>query len=91
MAPAAFVVPRLICRQGERVRKDTGNTVKFAQMIWVGDGREPCNRMAGECYRYPFGSGASEAAEFFTVKIVTMEKRSVHKLSGAMHGAYAMA
>ena len=36
-----FVVPRLICRQGERVRKDTGNTVKFAQMIGVGDGRGP--------------------------------------------------
>jgi hypothetical protein len=35
------VVPRLICRQGERVRKDTGNTVKFAQMIGVGDGRGP--------------------------------------------------
>jgi len=35
------VAPRLICRQGERVRKDTGNTVKFAQMIGVGDGRGP--------------------------------------------------
>ena len=58
----AFVVPSLICRQGERVRKDTGNTVKLAQMIGVGDGREPCNRMAGECYqislwKWGLGSG----------------------------------
>jgi hypothetical protein len=63
--PGVFVpptiVPRLICRQGERVRKDTGNTVKFAQMIGVGDGRGPCNRMAGECYQISLGKSGLES------------------------------
>jgi hypothetical protein len=40
------VVPRLICRQGECVRKDAENTVNFVQMIGVGDGRRPRHRLA---------------------------------------------
>ena len=81
------VVPSLSCRRGEGFRKDTGNRVKFAKMVGVGDGRGPCNRIAGECYQISLGSGASEAAELFTVKIVTKEKRSLHKISGAMPSA----
>jgi hypothetical protein len=39
--------------------------------------------MAGECYQIPFGTRASEATELFTKRMVTKEKRSVHKLSVA--------
>ena len=35
--------------------------------------------------RYPFGSGASGATELLTKRMATNEKRSVHKLSGALH------
>ena len=34
--------------------------------------------------RYLFRSGASEATEFFTKRVVTNEERSVYKLSGAV-------
>jgi hypothetical protein len=45
------VVPRLICRQSEYVRKETGNTVRFVQMIGMGDGHGPSNRITGEGYQ----------------------------------------
>jgi hypothetical protein len=35
--------------------------------------------------RYPFGSGASKATELFIKRMATNEKRSVHKLNGAVH------
>jgi hypothetical protein len=59
-------LPRLKCRQGERVREDAGNTVKSAQMIGVGDGCEPRHRVAGESYQISLGRGASDATEFLT-------------------------
>ena len=34
--------------------------------------------------RYLFRSGASEATEFFTKRVVTNEERSVYKISGAV-------
>ena len=37
--------------------------------------------------RYPFGSGASEATKFFTKMMVTNDKRSAHKLSGAVQSS----
>jgi hypothetical protein len=45
------VVPRLKCRQGERVREDVGNTVNRFKTIVVGDGRRPRHRVAGEYYQ----------------------------------------
>src|SRR4029077_12673474 len=39
----------------------------------------------GECYHfYPFGGGTSEVAEFFTKRMITNEKRSVHRTSGTV-------
>jgi len=40
--------------------------------------------VAGESYPYPFGSGASEATELLRNKMVTNDKRSVHRLSRAV-------
>lgn len=79
------VVPRLKCRQGERVRKDAGNTVKSVQNDR--GGRRPwiCYGRASEYYHMLLWSEASEATEFFTKRMVTNEKICVHKLSGAVH------
>lgn len=68
----------------ECVRQDVGNTVKSVRNIMVRDGRGPCNRIAGERCQISVRSEASGATEFFTKKIVTNEKRSVHKSSGAV-------
>jgi hypothetical protein len=51
-----------------------GNTVKSIQMIGVRDGHGPCNRLGVSAVRYPCESRASEAAEFFTKRMVTNEK-----------------
>jgi len=52
------------------------------KMIGVGGSRGPCNRIAGECTRYPFGRRASEETEFFTKMMVIYEKRSVKNYVG---------
>ena len=50
----------------------------------MGDNRRPRYSVAGEYYQIFLWSGASEETEFFTEKMVANEKRSVHKLSGAV-------
>jgi hypothetical protein len=41
-------VPRLKCREGERVREDAGNTVKSVQVDHGGRRREARHRLEGE-------------------------------------------
>jgi hypothetical protein len=64
----ACVVPRLKCRQAERVREDAGNTVKSVQNDRGRRGRGPRYSVAGEYYQIFLWSGASEETEFFTEK-----------------------
>jgi hypothetical protein len=68
------VVPRLKCGQAECVGEASGNAVKSVRNDRVGDGRGPRHRLKSEYYRYSSGSGASEATESFTKRLVTNEK-----------------
>jgi hypothetical protein len=51
----------------------------------MGDSRGPRHRLGGEYYQIYHWSEASEMTEFFIKRMVTNEKRSVRKLSGAVH------
>jgi hypothetical protein len=82
---AVVVVPRLICRQGECVGKDAGNTVKFVQMIGVGDGCGPCNRMAGECYYISLWKWGLGSDRILYKKAGHTRETICPQLSGAQH------